>query len=107
MTLGSAGLALRLATLKTPGLRNVVRASTMRDMSRRDEARVERAERRRTARYRERMRAAGLRPIQIWVPDTKAASFVRKLRLQVARLRGKPEEREALDFIESIGDAGS
>jgi len=40
--------------------------------------------------------------LQIWVPDTKAPSFVRKLRRQVARLRGKPEEREAFDFIEAV-----
>ena len=76
-------------------------------MSRGAGTRKEAAERRRTTRYRERMRAAGLRPLQIWVPDTSAPSFTRKLRLQVARLRGKPEERAAFDFIESIGDAES
>ena len=73
-------------------------------MSRATEARRAAAERRRTNRYRERMRAAGFRPIQIWVPDTKAPSFARKLRRQVAALRGKPEERDAFDFIESLGD---
>ncbi len=26
-------------------------------------------------RYRDRMRARGLRPIQIWVPDTRTAAF--------------------------------
>ena len=60
---------------------------------------------RQVIRYRKRMRAAGLRPVQIWVPDTKDPSFATKLRRQVLRLRGKPEEREAFDFIESIGDA--
>lgn len=63
------------------------------------------AERERTNRYRERMRAAGLRPIQIWVPDTRAPRFGATLHRQVARLRGKPEERDAFDLIESIGDA--
>ena len=29
----------------------------------------------RVRRYRDRMRAAGLRPIQIWVPDTRSAIF--------------------------------
>ena len=75
-----------------------------RDMSRREKARKVAAERQRTSRYRERMREAGLRPLQIWVPDTKAPSFVKQLRRQVARLRGKPEERAAFDLIESIGD---
>lgn len=73
-------------------------------MSRKGEARDETTGRR-TTRYRERMRASGLRPVQIWVPDTSAPSFMRKLRRQVDRLRGKPEEREAFEFIESIGDA--
>jgi hypothetical protein len=80
-------------------------AENSRDMSRRGEARDEAGDRRRTTRYREHMRAAGLRPVQIWVPDTKAPSFARKLRRQVARLRGRPEEREAFEFIESVGNA--
>jgi len=53
------------------------------------------------------MRASGLRPVQIWVPDTAAPSFASKLRRQVARLRGRPEEREAFDFIESVQDSGA
>ena len=62
------------------------------------------AQRERTANYRRRMRAAGLRPVQIWVPDTAQPGFAKKLRSQVAALKGAPEEREALDFIESIQD---
>ena len=34
------------------------------------------------ARSRERMRAAGLRPVQFWVPDTRLASFAADLRRQ-------------------------
>ena len=50
--------------------------------------------------YRARMRAAGLRPIQLWVPDLNAKGFRAKLRRQVARL--DPEgEAEALGFIEA------
>ena len=60
-------------------------------------------DRQRTKRYRQRMRDAGLRPVQIWVPDVDAPSFARKLRRQVAQLRGKREERDAFDFIESMG----
>ena len=54
--------------------------------------------------YRDRMRAAGLRQVQVWVPDTKAPSFARKLRRQIALLQGKPEEHEALDLIEALQD---
>jgi Protein of unknown function (DUF3018) len=32
--------------------------------------------------YRERLRAAGLRPVQIWLPDTRSAGFIRKCRAQ-------------------------
>lgn len=61
--------------------------------------------RRRVREHRRRLRAQGLRPIQIWVPDTRAPRFGATLHRQVARLRGKPEERDAFDLIESIGDA--
>jgi hypothetical protein len=32
--------------------------------------------------HRERLRAQGLRPVQIWVPDVRARSFVRAARQQ-------------------------
>jgi hypothetical protein len=34
------------------------------------------------ANYRKRMRAAGLRPVQIWVPDSRAPDFAEKCRHQ-------------------------
>ncbi|MGH7857198.1 MAG: antitoxin MazE-like protein [Candidatus Binatia bacterium] len=43
--------------------------------------------------------------VQIWVPETTSPAFAKKLRRQVALLRGKPEERDAFDAIESIRDA--
>ena len=79
----------------------------VRDMSRKGEPQKRVAARQRPTRYRDRMRAAGLRPVQIWAPDTRTASFARELRRQVAHLRGKPEERDAFDFIESIGASES
>jgi hypothetical protein len=36
----------------------------------------------RMARYRKRMRDAGLRPVQIWVPDSRAPDFAAKCRRQ-------------------------
>ena len=50
--------------------------------------------------YRARMRAAGLRPIQLWVPDLKAKGFAVKLRRQVAKLDAG-QEAQALEFIEA------
>jgi len=37
-------------------------------------------------RSRERMRVAGLRPVQVWVPDTRLASFAADLRQQCLAL---------------------
>ena len=51
-------------------------------------------------RHRERMRAAGLRPVQFWVPDTRAPEFVAQLRLQCVKLANDPAEAEVLGFTE-------
>jgi hypothetical protein len=51
-------------------------------------------------RHRERMRAAGLRPVQFWVPDTRAPEFVAQLRLQCLTLANDPAEAEVLGFAE-------
>ncbi|AVO43413.1 antitoxin MazE family protein [Simplicispira suum] len=53
------------------------------------------------ARYRERMRAAGLRPVQFWVPDTRSAEFMARVREQCQRLSGDPQEEQALGFAQA------
>jgi hypothetical protein len=62
-------------------------------------------------RYRDRMRAQGLRPVQMWVPDTRSPAFIESLRRQallVARKEGKPSPaRHAIDvFLEQQDDSG-
>jgi len=52
------------------------------------------------ARHRERMRAAGLRPVQFWVPDTRSPEFAAHLRLQCQRLKGDPTEAEIMRLTE-------
>jgi hypothetical protein len=52
------------------------------------------------ARSRERMRAAGLRPVQFWVPDTRAPQFALELQRQCRELRGSATEAEVLRFTE-------
>jgi hypothetical protein len=54
--------------------------------------------------YRARLRAAGLRPIQIWVPDVRAAHLVEEARRQSRRVARRKSERETLDFIEASAD---
>jgi hypothetical protein len=53
--------------------------------------------------YRERLRAAGLRPIQVWVPDVRTPGFKARLRRQVAALDHE-HEAEIMDFIERLAD---
>ena len=52
------------------------------------------------ARHRERMRAAGLRPVQFWVPDTRSPAFTAQVREQCQNLKGDPAEAEVLRFTE-------
>lgn len=40
----------------------------------------------RVRRHRDALRAAGLRPIQIWVPDTRRPGFAEECRRQAARV---------------------
>jgi hypothetical protein len=51
--------------------------------------------------YRQRLRAAGLRPVQIWVPDTRAPSFIRKCRAQARAIAAHdPGGDELQSFID-------
>lgn len=62
------------------------------------------SERERTEAYRGRMRALGLRPVQVWVPDIHRPGFAEEVRRQLALVRRQAEEGEALDFIEAAQD---
>jgi hypothetical protein len=54
----------------------------------------------RVARARAKLRAAGLRPVQIWVPDTRAPGFAAECARQ-SRLVAEADARDgSLDFWE-------
>ena len=58
---------------------------------------------RRMAGYRERMRAAGLRPVQIWVPDTRSPDFAETCRRQArAVAAGDPAGDEIMRFVAAV-----
>ncbi len=63
-----------------------------------------RASRDRVRRYRERMSARGLRPIQIWVPDTRTAAFRTEAHHQALAVAQSALAREDQDFIDEISD---
>ena len=54
--------------------------------------------------YRARLRAAGLRPEQIWVPDIHAENFAEEARRQSLLVSNRSSEADALDFIETAAD---
>ncbi len=56
--------------------------------------------------YRERMRARGLRPIQIWVPDTRTVTFRAEAHRQSLAVAQSAHAREDQDFIDAVSDLG-
>lgn len=53
--------------------------------------------------YRKRMRAAGLRPVQIWVPDTSSPEFIEKCRQDsLAVAANDPGGDEIMRWIEEV-----
>ena len=58
----------------------------------------------RVQKHREALRAAGLRPVQIWVPDTRRAGFAAECRRQCLMLRKGPSEADHLKWLARVAD---
>ena len=58
----------------------------------------------RVQKHRASLKARGMRPVQLWVPDTRSADFAAECRRQSALLDAGPQEREILDWIEQVAD---
>ena len=58
----------------------------------------------RVQKHRASLRAAGLRPVQIWVPDTRRAGFADECRRQSRALRADSQETDVLDWMEIAAD---
>jgi hypothetical protein len=54
--------------------------------------------------YRERLRAQGLRPIQMWVPDVRAPEFRAEAHRQSAAIAASAVEGDDQAFIDAIAD---
>ncbi|WP_036287616.1 antitoxin MazE family protein [Methylosinus sp. PW1] len=52
--------------------------------------------------HRERLRAQGLRPIQIWVPDVRAASFRAEAHRQSLAVAMSPHSHDDQSFIDAV-----
>lgn len=58
----------------------------------------------RAAKHRAALRAAGLRPIQIWVPDVRSRSFATKAHGQSLAVAQSRHEQEDQAFIDEVSD---
>jgi hypothetical protein len=58
--------------------------------------------RERVSEYRRRMRERGLRPLQVWVPDVRTATFAAEAHRQALLVAGADENNDEQDFIEAI-----
>ena len=54
--------------------------------------------------YRARKQAAGLRLIQLWVPDTRSKRFAAECKRQCRIVNASASEDDTLAFIELAGD---
>lgn len=60
--------------------------------------------RHRVREHRARLRRQGLRPVQIWVPDTRSRKFAAEAHRQSLIIAGSPTEAEDQAFIDSISE---
>ena len=58
----------------------------------------------RVQKHRDALRAAGLRPVQIWVPDTRQQDFAAECRRQSLLVHKDPHEAEILDWLGAAAD---
>ena len=58
----------------------------------------------RVRKHRDQLRADGLKPIQIWVPDTRSESFRQKCERESLSLTADPLEADTLAWIAEVAD---
>ncbi len=59
---------------------------------------------RKVRRYRARMRAKGMRCVQLWVPDTRTAAFRSQAKAEALAIAGSSREAEDQAFIDAVSD---
>ena len=61
-------------------------------------------EKERVSAYRARMRAQGLRPVQIWVPDVRTPDFAAEAHRQSELVAAADRASDDMDFVEAISE---
>jgi hypothetical protein len=56
----------------------------------------------RTRRYRDELRRRGLRPVQVWVPDTRAPGFAEKVRQECEAINRSDRDEGIMDWVEAV-----
>ncbi len=54
--------------------------------------------------HRDKLRAQGLRPIQIWVPDVRAPGFAAEIARQCRTIARSPREAEDQAFVDAVSE---
>ncbi|MBV9758592.1 MAG: DUF3018 family protein [Alphaproteobacteria bacterium] len=55
------------------------------------------------ARHRAARRREGLRPVQIWLPETRTAEFAKAARRACEIVNGAPDSHASMDWLECVG----
>ena len=58
----------------------------------------------RVKKHRDALRTAGLRPVQIWVPDVRRRGFARECKRQSRRLLADSHEKDTLKWLGKIAE---
>ena len=58
----------------------------------------------RAQRYRAALRARGLRPIQIWVPDTRAPGFAAEAARQCRIVNAADQQDNIMEWLETVSE---
>jgi hypothetical protein len=56
----------------------------------------------RPRRYRDGLRRRGLRPVQIWVPDTRAPGFAAEVQRQCERINAADRHGDLMSWVEDV-----
>jgi hypothetical protein len=56
----------------------------------------------RVRQHREALRAKGLRPVQVWIPDTRRPEITAEYRSQLQAIANDDRDREMLGWLEGI-----
>jgi hypothetical protein len=58
----------------------------------------------RVQKYRQKLRMQGMRPVQIWVPDTRRSDFAEECQRQSLLVKHDPHEKDLLEFLDEAAD---